>query len=282
MRSALIAASLVGATFASASTSKTAAPAESTVVKKFGADALAYDTKVIDPNTAADIKAVVENRSAPSAILARRTDLVSQSAAVKSSKSVAPKATESSVAASTKKAPKATDKEKASSASKKQDVVSPSGYTGPIEIGQAAINALVDCNGQYTYMGFEMFEVFNPDTFNIQLCANVCSQTTEYDSRLHHGKSPLMSCRNEIVRNTQTTEVMYCQFFNTYMLYQNGNSVGQICAMYSETWGPAYATNRGQVRESGNYTISDSYISSNATNPAPVPSGAACGDTEYV
>lgn len=87
-------------------------------------------------------------------------------------------------------------------------------------------------------------------------------------------------CRNEIVRNSQTMEAMQCKFFNAYMLYQNGVYVGQVCSMYTETWDPAFATNAGQVRESGNYTITDSYVCSNATDPNPVPLGTACGPVE--
>lgn len=181
MRSVLIAASLVGVVFATPSAFEaleTAAPVESTVVQKFGADALAYDTKVIDPNTAADIKAVVENKPAPSALLAHITDVISQNSAIESSKPAAHRSALSTAAASTKQAPKTTKtkSEKVPSANKKQNVVTPSGYTDPVAIGEAAINALVDCNGQYTYMGFRMF---GSETFNIELCADACSETTK-------------------------------------------------------------------------------------------------------
>jgi hypothetical protein len=70
---------------------------------------------------------------------------------------------------------------------------------------------------------------------------------------------------------------MQCKFFNTYTLHQDGNYIGQVCSMYSETWDPAYATNEGQIRDGGNFTIQNSYVASNATDPNPVPSGGACG-----
>ena len=87
-------------------------------------------------------------------------------------------------------------------------------------------------------------------------------------------------CSKEIIQNTETSEGVNCVFFNTYRLHRDGEYAGQICSMYSETWPHTYGTNAGQVRESGSYTISDSYIASNATNPRPVPSGEACGDHE--
>jgi len=31
------------------------------------------------------------------------------------------------------------------------------GYTGPNYLGDGAINALIDCNNNYTYMGYKLF-----------------------------------------------------------------------------------------------------------------------------
>jgi hypothetical protein len=46
-------------------------------------------------------------------------------------------------------------------------------------------------------------------------------------------------------------------------------------ALYNQTWDPSYATNDGQWRGNDHYTIQNSYIASNATNPGICPQVAA-------
>jgi len=55
------------------------------------------------------------------------------------------------------------------------------------------------------------------------------------------------------------------------MLIKDGSPIGQYCALYKNSWDSSFATNRGQYRGNSKYTISFSYASSNATDPA-----AAC------
>ncbi|KAH0000501.1 hypothetical protein KCU78_g15344, partial [Aureobasidium melanogenum] len=57
-----------------------------------------------------------------------------------------------------------------------------------------------------------------------------------------------------------------CSFFNTYILYKNGQSLGQYCAMYDQTWSSSYAKNTGYYYGSDHYTIGFSYTFSNSTN----------------
>jgi len=118
------------------------------------------------------------------------------------------------------------------------------GYTEPNYLGNAAINAPLDCNNHDTYMGVK---IWTTGPFDASKCAAACTSTSVWD--LAHGF-------------TQT-----CQFFNTYLLLKNGTAVGQYCAMYNETWADSYATNVGQYRGANHYTISHSYSYSNITDP---------------
>jgi hypothetical protein len=92
----------------------------------------------------------------------------------------------------------------------------------------------------------------------------------------------LNTCRKQVVHDIETSEIVYCAFFNTYRLHQDGKYIGQMCSMYTETWSVTHGNSSGQVRESGNYTISDSFIASNATTPRPVPTGEDCKGDGYV
>lgn len=133
-------------------------------------------------------------------------------------------------------------------------IASPAGYQGAVPLGNAAINAPNDCNGKNTYMGVK---IFTSGAFDAGLCAAACTATSVYD-RAHPPKSGI----------PQT-----CQFFNTYVLYNGTQSVGQYCAMYNETWPASYATNVGQWRGANHYTIGYSYAFSNTTGATDVPVG---------
>ncbi|KAI4720392.1 hypothetical protein E4T48_03404 [Aureobasidium sp. EXF-10727] len=130
-------------------------------------------------------------------------------------------------------------------------IVTPPGCTTPIPLGNAAINAPFDCNGKDTYLGVRIFQT---GPFDISKCAAACAAQADY-ARAHppaNGSAPKT-----------------CQFYNTYMLLKNGETVGQYCALYDHSWPQSYATNFGQYRGSDKYTIEWSYISSNASEPAP-------------
>lgn len=132
-------------------------------------------------------------------------------------------------------------------------ISSPSGYTGPVTLIDAAINAPVDCNGANTYLGLKTFPA--TDVFDTTRCAAACSEQSAYN--LAHPPKK---------RKPQT-----CQFFNTYVQYRNGVSEGQFCALYSETWAPAFATNREQSRGADKITLAYSYAFSNGTAGADQP-----------
>lgn len=132
-------------------------------------------------------------------------------------------------------------------------IQTPPGYTDPISLGNAAINAPFDCNGKDTYLGVRIFQ---KGPFDIANCASACTAQADY-ARAHPPANG--------------GEVKTCKYFNTYMLLKNGDSVGQYCALYDHSWSSKYATNFGQYRGSDKYTVAWSYISSNATDSA-----AAC------
>jgi len=105
-------------------------------------------------------------------------------------------------------------------------------------------------------------KIFQNTAFNVSLCAQACSATSDYD--VAHGLPSADA--------PQT-----CQFFNTYMLYKNYQPIAQYCALYNETWNKTWATNNGQYDGAGNhYTIANSYISSNATNPGICTPAPTC------
>lgn len=128
-------------------------------------------------------------------------------------------------------------------------IVPVSGYGEANYLGNAAINAPLDCNSDNTYMGVK---IWTTGPFDASRCAAACTAASVFD--IAQGIPSLA--------NPQT-----CQFYNTYLLLKNGTSVGQYCAMYNQTWANSYATNAGQYRGYNHYTISNSYSYSNATNP---------------
>ena len=122
------------------------------------------------------------------------------------------------------------------------------GYTGPTYLGNAAINAPLDCAGGDTFMGSK---VFTSGPFDAGLCSAACTAQSQYN--LRHPPA--------------TGSPSTCQFFNTYLLLKNGVSVGQYCAMYTEAWNSTWATNTGQYRGTDKYTIAYSYSFVNSTDP---------------
>ncbi|KAL8951362.1 MAG: hypothetical protein Q9222_002663 [Ikaeria aurantiellina] len=106
------------------------------------------------------------------------------------------------------------------------------GFNGPTELG-GAINAPLD-NGANTYLGYKYFPFSQSQGYTPSTCADACKAQTGYNSR--HPKAD---------GSYQT-----CSFFNAYVLSQNAIPQGLYCSLYSKTWAPSYATNRGQYRGS--------------------------------
>ena len=133
-------------------------------------------------------------------------------------------------------------------------IATPAGYTGPVYYGTAAINAPNDCNGANTYL---TVKTFNSGPFDAGQCAAACSAESDY-RRTHPNADGTF----------QT-----CQFFNTYILYNNTVPTGQICSLYNETWPATFATNAGQYRGTDKFTVNYSYGFSNTTANADKPIG---------
>ena len=89
------------------------------------------------------------------------------------------------------------------------------GYTGPTYLGNAAINAPLDCAGDDTFMGSTMW---SDKPFDAGLCAAACSAQSDYNLA-HPPAAP--------------AKPKTCQYFNTYLLLKNGVTEGQYCAMVS-------------------------------------------------
>ncbi|KAI0427542.1 hypothetical protein F5Y09DRAFT_350351 [Xylaria sp. FL1042] len=116
----------------------------------------------------------------------------------------------------------------------KDDVAPISGYTG-VALGNAAINAPLNCLGQDTYMGSK---IFTTSYYDVGLCAAACRSQNEYNT----------------AHPPATGEPKICKFFVTFLSERNGSPEGQICSMYTQPWDSSYATNDGQWRGSDHYT----------------------------
>ncbi|KAI0111186.1 hypothetical protein GGR51DRAFT_557591 [Nemania sp. FL0031] len=108
------------------------------------------------------------------------------------------------------------------------------GWSGEA-LGDASINAPLNCLGQDTYMGAK---IFTTSFFDVGLCAAACTSQNEYN--LAHPPS--------------VGSPKICNFFVTYLSEVNGSPEGQYCAMYTQYWDSSYATNDGQWRGSDHYT----------------------------
>jgi hypothetical protein len=122
-----------------------------------------------------------------------------------------------------------------------------SGYTGTY-VGNAAVNAPLDCNGHNTYITYKEFSDGQP--FSAARCAAACETETQYNIQHLDSRS-------------------ICRFFNTYLLLKNGVPQGQICSLYNTTWPctPAILSNTGQYSGSDHYTIANSETYSNINDP---------------
>ncbi|OBT98900.1 hypothetical protein VE01_02394 [Pseudogymnoascus verrucosus] len=115
-------------------------------------------------------------------------------------------------------------------------------------LGNNAINAPLDCNGNDTYMGSRMYTT---STFDPNLCAQTCASTNEFD----------------IAHPPADGVPMICKFFVTYLLSKNGAPQGQYCAMYTQPWDLSYATNNGQWNGDDHYTVTYGFSYSNDASP---------------
>ncbi|KAL8700707.1 MAG: hypothetical protein Q9224_000843 [Gallowayella concinna] len=113
------------------------------------------------------------------------------------------------------------------------------GFVGPASLG-GAINAPLD-KGTDTYLGFKYFPFSQSQGYDPQTCADACNDQTGYNSRHPNADGTFATC----------------SFFNAYALSQNGIPQGLYCSLYSKTWAPSYATNRGQYRGSDRFTPLD-------------------------
>ncbi|KAI1422734.1 hypothetical protein F5Y12DRAFT_717077 [Xylaria sp. FL1777] len=116
----------------------------------------------------------------------------------------------------------------------KNNLVDIPGFNG-VALGNAAINAPLNCLGQDTYMGSK---IFTTSYYDVGLCAAACTSQNEYN----------------LAHPPATGEPKLCNFFVTFLSEKNGSPEGQICSMYTQSWDSSYATNDGQWRGSDHYT----------------------------
>ncbi|CAJ2503499.1 Uu.00g108930.m01.CDS01 [Anthostomella pinea] len=121
-----------------------------------------------------------------------------------------------------------------------------SGFEGE-SLGNSTINAPNNCLGQNTYMGSK---IFSTSIFDPSLCGAACTSQNQYN----------------VAHPPAQGEPMICTFFTTYLMAKNGNSQGQYCAMYTQSWDSSYAVNDGQWRGQDHYTVEYAFSYSNATS----------------
>lgn len=102
------------------------------------------------------------------------------------------------------------------------------GFTGPVDFGNASINAPVADN---SYMRVQTFPQTQP--YDPTICAAACNEATAYAQR--HGST------------------RFCNFFDAYILYKNGINGVFTCTYYTQPYGVAFATNFGQYNGQGDH-----------------------------
>jgi hypothetical protein len=129
-----------------------------------------------------------------------------------------------------------------------KSIATPVGYNAGVFLDKYAINAPLDCTGDDSFLGSRQL---GNGVFDANLCAIACNEQADY-ARQH---PPSDGSFNKM-----------CTFFNTYILYKNGQALQQSCALYDQTWSQSYAKNNGYYYGSDHYTVGFSYTFSNKTD----------------
>ncbi|KIX91908.1 uncharacterized protein Z520_12371 [Fonsecaea multimorphosa CBS 102226] len=89
-------------------------------------------------------------------------------------------------------------------------------------------------------------------------------------SKIFYGPFDTSNCADEC-------SAVGCKFFNTYVLSKNGVSQGQYCDMYTQPFGPEWATETGKSDGNTNFTISHSFTCGSAGDKRgqDLPNGAS-------
>ncbi|KAF3920064.1 hypothetical protein AA313_de0200199 [Arthrobotrys entomopaga] len=109
--------------------------------------------------------------------------------------------------------------------------------------------------GTSTFLGSKTYpsDDVTVDYFEPAICATACDAQTAYLGR-HHNSTP---CSYQA-----------CNFFDIYVVLQDGKAQGITCALYSVSWDDSYAVNGGQTRSGVVYKVASSYTYSNSRSPA--------------
>jgi hypothetical protein len=131
----------------------------------------------------------------------------------------------------------------------------PPGFSFTSNLGSSTINAPYDVQGYNTFITSTLF---HKGPFDASLCAQYCADQTSYN--VQHPAS-------------DGSPPKICNFFATYLLYDNNTShyQGQYCSLYTEAWSSSYATNTGYYSGSEHYQIDHSYTYTNASSPGIDP-----------
>ncbi|KAI1778788.1 hypothetical protein F4818DRAFT_229574 [Hypoxylon cercidicola] len=94
--------------------------------------------------------------------------------------------------------------------------------------------------GGGTYIGSF---IFTDTFFNPQLCAAACDSQTRY----------------ALANPPPRGQPQICRFFSTYLIYRNGEPVGQYCALYTRYYSPSFATNSGTRSGGDNIAVRNAF-----------------------
>ncbi|KAI4862305.1 hypothetical protein F4820DRAFT_460318 [Hypoxylon rubiginosum] len=102
--------------------------------------------------------------------------------------------------------------------------------------------------GGGTYIGSR---IFTDTYFDPQLCAAACDAQNKYN--LAHPPS--------------RGQPQICRFFTTYLIYRNGEPVGQYCALYTQYYPPSFATNGGTRNGRDTFAVRNAFSYRNRRAP---------------
>lgn len=106
-------------------------------------------------------------------------------------------------------------------------------FTNNATYGNAAMQAPLDSKYQYDSGNTFILSKTDTNPYSPAICAAYCQAQTAYN-KANPGKS-----------SSGSSVYKACNYFNQYILMKDGDAQGTVCALYTETWDPSYATNTG-------------------------------------
>ncbi|EXJ60420.1 hypothetical protein A1O7_04572 [Cladophialophora yegresii CBS 114405] len=114
-------------------------------------------------------------------------------------------------------------------------------------------NAVIAGNNGYTNSTLTTPEGFDVPTFLADSAIHPPPESGSFiGSEIFYGSFDTANCAS-------ACSAVDCKFFNTYVVSKNGVNQGQYCDLYSQPYGPEYATETGSSDGETTYSISHSF-----------------------